>query len=71
MCYNIVQANGGNKNDGQMIIPVENRACPYGLEKSEVGNCYHEGDSHLCPGKTPDATTQPPRWKPQPKIRAT
>lgn len=38
VCYNNLQANGGNKDDGQMIVPVENRICPPLLEKREVGS---------------------------------
>ena len=38
MCYNILQSNGGDKDSGQMIIPVENRTCPSGLEEREDGS---------------------------------
>lgn len=38
MRYNILQANGGDKDSGQMIMVVENRARPSGLEKREDGS---------------------------------
>lgn len=35
-------ANGGDKDCGQMIMSVENRMCPFGLEERGAGNfCYH------------------------------
>ena len=37
--YNVLQVNGGNKDGGQMILSVENRACPPGLEEREVDSC--------------------------------
>ena len=40
--YNVlmdcIKANGENKDSGQMIVPVENRMCPSGLEEREVGS---------------------------------
>ena len=36
MCYNVLQADGGNRDGGHMIVPVENRLCPPGPEEGEV-----------------------------------
>ena len=30
----------GGKDGGQIIAPMENRMCPCGLEKREVGNFF-------------------------------
>lgn len=38
MCYNVLQTNGGNKNDSQMVVLVENRMCPPSLEERAVGS---------------------------------
>lgn len=42
-CYNILQANGGDKDGGQMILLVGKRMCPPGLEQREVEN-FRPGD---------------------------
>ena len=67
-----VQANGRNKNGGQMIALVENRIYPFSPEEREAGHfCYHGVNSPLCPGKTQDTVVQPPRWESQLKVCAT
>ena len=72
MCYNVLQANGRDKDRCQMIIPVDSKMCPPGLEERETGNfCYYEADSLLCLGKTQGSVAQSPMWKPWPKIYAT
>lgn len=44
LCAQKSSANGGDKDSDQMILPVENRMCPFGLEEREVGNCFTMGD---------------------------
>lgn len=34
----VLQANGGNRDGSQMIIPVRNRTCSPGLEVRKVGS---------------------------------
>lgn len=36
-CY-VLQAKGGDKHGGQMILPVKNRMCPHSLEEREFGS---------------------------------
>lgn len=36
--YNVLQAKGGDKDGGQMIVPVKNRMCPHSLEEREFGS---------------------------------
>lgn len=38
VCYNVLWTNGGDKNGGQMITPVENRTFTSCLEEREVGS---------------------------------
>lgn len=41
VCYDVLQANGGDKDGGQMVVPVENRMCPSGVDHREFGSfCY-------------------------------
>ena len=64
-----VQANGRNKDGGQMIAPVENRIYPFSPEEREAGHFYHYGvNSPLCPGKTQGIVVQPSRWESQLKV---
>lgn len=47
VCYNILQANGGNKDGGQMIKPVGNRMHLSGLEQREVGRFRNVAWSYI------------------------
>ena len=38
VCYNVLQANGGNRERSQMIVPMGNRTYSSGLEETEVGS---------------------------------
>ena len=38
MCHYVLQASGGDKDSGQMIVPVENRTFLSGLKQREVGS---------------------------------
>lgn len=47
MCYDVLQANGGNRDNSHMMVPMENRWCPPDLEKREVGGFRNL--TWLCP----------------------
>lgn len=41
MCYNILRANGGNKDGSQVIVSVGKSTCPPGLEERKIGKFYY------------------------------
>ena len=59
MCYNVLQANGEKKDSSQMIIPVENRTCPSGLEVGSFRNLPRPNTHTCCPGEAALSAT---RW---------
>lgn len=38
VCYNVLQANGEDRDSGQMIVPGGKQKCPPGLEEREAGS---------------------------------
>ena len=59
VCYDVLQANGGDKDGGQMIIPVENRTCPSGLEERGLAVLVTVGGFFSGLRKTQGAAAQP------------
>lgn len=59
MQYNILQASGGNKDSGHMIVPVKTECIFLTLRIGKLAVCYHVSHSSLCPKETHGAAAQP------------
>lgn len=53
VCYNVLLANGRDKDGGQMVKLLENRTCPSGIEERGAGNCYDQGADSSLPTENP------------------
>ena len=51
VCYNVLLANGRDKDGGQMIKLLENRTCPSGLEVGSFRNLPRQYTHTHCPGE--------------------